>query len=1286
MTTQAVPSNSLIGAFDQLELLVGASPYAIAVFDREMRYQMVNQRWLDNQLNGVSLIGSSHYDLFPETPAYWRERHQRALNGESLSNEHERLEGVIGRTQLLSWRIFPWYAKTDQAVNGNGHRVPDGIVIMMRDINAEQVAHESLENAAILLENQQRAQELETVAQVSAAAATILDVEELLQTVVDLTKERFGLYHAHIYLLNEAGDTLDLATGAGEVGQLMKSRGHHIAVDHPLSLVARCARSRTAVIANDVQQAANFLPNPLLPNTRSEMAVPMVVGDQLVGVLDLQSDKLNNFTEIKARVKTILGNQIAVAVRTARIFSAETEAAYRQVQQRAMELEATLTTVTKASTAAATLPDAEDLLFTVATLTKESFKLYHAHIYLLDATGTRLVLTAGAGDVGRALKAQGHAISLDNEQSIVARVGRTRQAVIVNDVRQSSSFMPNKLLPDTRSEMAVPMIVANELIGVLDVQSERVDRFTDIDIQVKSSLGAQVALAVKNIRTRLAEEAALNENQQRAQELQIVAEVGSAAATILDMDKLLQTVVDLTKERFGLYHAHIYLLNEAGNTLELAAGAGEAGRIMKERGHSISFNHPASLVARSARSQNAVIANDVRQAVDFLPNALLPNTRAEMAVPMIVGDKLVGVLDLQSDRVDNFTEIKAQITTILGNQIAVAVQNARSFAQTQQDREDAQQLAELDGALAQAGDEQQVLQLLSAFARRRNAASIALYFTQTDANGDVFGVQPASILAADGTPITNSIQIGQVVNIAQFPIFGLIQNNPNEPLFIEDAADDPRPEINAVSESLVQLGTQSLITLPLRTGNKWQGMISFRWSERQEFPDNLRRLMTSLIPTASAVIANRRAVIAQEAALLENTLRAQELETVAQVSAAAANLLNVDSLLNTVVELTKERFGLYHAHVYLLNEAGDTLELATGAGEAGRLMKERGHSIAFDNPRSLVARCARSQQAVISNDVQHAENFLPNPLLPNTRSEMAVPMVVGDLLVGVLDLQSDKINNFTEAKARVKTILGNQIAVAIQNARQYAQQAGIAEQLRTVDRLKSEFLASMSHELRTPLNSIIGYSRMLLDGISGDLPEEVTEDLGAIHYGGQHLLSLINDILDLAKIEAGRLDIDPHPVNLLQLAEEVGRMTSVLVTDKPVSIVFDIDPELPELWADLVRVRQILNNLISNAIKFTERGEVRLTATYEAGEDMVMLAVSDTGVGIDPERLPYVFERFYQADSSSSRKAGGTGLGLTITQHLVSMHGGRIWAESTLGKGSSFCFTLPVVAERTVAQ
>ncbi len=343
-----------------------------------------------------------------------------------------------------------------------------------------------------------------------------------------------------------------------------------------------------------------------------------------------------------------------------------------QLTRRAAEL----ATEAEVSTATSTILEVDKLLQEVVDLTKERFNLYHSHIYLLDEAGTNLVLAAGAGEPGRQMMAKGLSIQLDREQSLVARAARERKGVTVNDVTQAPDFLPNPLLPDTRSELAVPMIVGGNVIGVFDVQSDQVGRFTDSDINIQTTLAAQVAASIQNVRQ-------FESTQKIAADLRVVVNVGIATSTITEAGHLLQEVVDLTQKSFNFYHAHIYLLNKAEDTLELAAGVGEVGRKMVAEGRQIPLASEQSLVARAAREGKGVTVNDVTLAPDFLPNPLLPETRSEMAVPMLAGGKVIGVLDVQSEAVNRFSETDISIQTTLASQVAVALQNARSFSQAQ---------------------------------------------------------------------------------------------------------------------------------------------------------------------------------------------------------------------------------------------------------------------------------------------------------------------------------------------------------------------------------------------------------------------------------------------------------------------------------------------------------------------------------------------------------------------------------------------------------------------------
>jgi signal transduction histidine kinase len=276
-------------------------------------------------------------------------------------------------------------------------------------------------------------------------------------------------------------------------------------------------------------------------------------------------------------------------------------------------------------------------------------------------------------------------------------------------------------------------------------------------------------------------------------------------------------------------------------------------------------------------------------------------------------------------------------------------------------------------------------------------------------------------------------------------------------------------------------------------------------------------------------------------------------------------------------------------------------------------------------------------------------------------------------------------NAFTPDDILVLQILTDQVAIAVENARSYELAQKAVEEMREVDRLKSQFLANMSHELRTPLNSIIGFSRVILKGIDGPITDLQQQDLTAIYSSGNHLLGLINDVLDVSKIEAGKMELGfEDQVNLNDMVTSVMSTTVGLVKDKPIKLLKQLAPNLPTVRADPMKVRQVMINLLSNAAKFTEEGSITIkTETVEIGKGKhlrpaVRISVTDTGHGIASADQVKLFQPFSQVDGSLTRKTGGTGLGLSISQHLVNMHGGRIWLESVVGKGTTFFFTLPV--------
>lgn len=297
--------------------------------------------------------------------------------------------------------------------------------------------------------------------------------------------------------------------------------------------------------------------------------------------------------------------------------------------------------------------------------------------------------------------------------------------------------------------------------------------------------------------------------------------------------------------------------------------------------------------------------------------------------------------------------------------------------------------------------------------------------------------------------------------------------------------------------------------------------------------------------------------------------------------------------------------------------------------------------------------------------------------LEEIHAALIAPLKVENKLTGIL-LVGEKLSGeiFDGQELEVLAVLANQVAISLENARLYEELSASNAQLMQASRLKSQFLASMSHELRTPLNSIIGFSKVLLNRLDGDLTERQEVYIRSVHNSGTHLLQLINGILDFSRIEAGKLEMISEELDLHEMIDECIESSTPLARGKQLKLEKNVPLELPRLMADRTKVKQILLNLLSNAIKFTSQGRVLVGVAAE--RDAVHLTVADTGIGIRREDLTRLFEPFQQLDNPVARGAGGTGLGLAISKKFVELHGGRIWAESRENQGSTFHFTLPL--------
>ena len=425
--------------------------------------------------------------------------------------------------------------------------------------------------------------------------------------------------------------------------------------------------------------------------------------------------------------------------------------------------------------------------------------------------------------------------------------------------------------------------------------------------------------------------------------------------------------------------------------------------------------------------------------------------------------------------------------------------------------------------------------------------------------------------------------------------------------------------------------------------------------------------------------------VAQRTALLQKAnyqiqRRAIQLATTVEVSQAATSILEPDHLLREVVRLVHDSFFSYsYVGLYLLDDAGKWALLKETTGGSMELADVKARPISINNMGAQGAvglAIMTGEPRIVKCDAERAQEMFFSPYV---RAEAALPLKMGDQIIGALDILSTEEDDFDADDISVLQNVANQITIALENARSYVTEREAAKQLRELNQSKRRFLVNMSHELRTPLTNIIGFSRLMLKGIDGILTEQQQHDTQIIYHNGQHLLGLINDLLDISHIEAGMMELEFREVNLADLIHSVMATASALVRDKDIELYQEITPDLPKVQADAARIRQVLLRLLTNAAKFTEQGSITVRAKLT--NEHVLVSINDTGVGISPQDFERIFQQFEQGSMENGRRSVGAGLGLALSKEFVEMHGGHMWVESEINKGSTFTFSLPLRQE-----
>jgi signal transduction histidine kinase len=473
---------------------------------------------------------------------------------------------------------------------------------------------------------------------------------------------------------------------------------------------------------------------------------------------------------------------------------------------------------------------------------------------------------------------------------------------------------------------------------------------------------------------------------------------------------------------------------------------------------------------------------------------------------------------------------------------------------------------------------------------------------------------------------------------------------------------------------------RAVLSVPLIREGKPTGALALTRSRAGPFTPKQIELVETFADQAVIAIENARLFEEVQARTRDLAHTVDQLEALSEVGQAISSTLDLKAVLNAILAHACRLAESGGGAIYVYNSEQHWFELEAANNMSEELIAAvRARPIQLED--TLIGQCAVSRKIVQIDDLMNAP---PHPLFKlhlkaGTRALLAVPLLHQDEVIGALVVRRKRAGTFGDDKLGLLQSFASQSAVAIQNARLFREIEEKSEQLELASQHKSQFLANMSHEFRTPLNAILGYAELMQDGIYGELSEKTRGVLDRVQANGRHLLGLINDVLDLSKIEAGQLTLRLEEFSMSHVVETVRIAAESLAAKKKIPIEIEMVRALPVGRGDERRIAQVLLNLVGNAIKFTETGVVRVAASASDGRFSVKVA--DTGPGIPISEQQRIFEEFHQVDSSNTKKKGGTGLGLAIAKRIVEMHGGRIWVESEMGKGSTFQFELPVRAE-----
>jgi signal transduction histidine kinase len=1009
----------------------------------------------------------------------------------------------------------------------------------------------------------------------------------------------------------------------------------------------------------------------------SILAVPLLREGKPIGALSITRTHDVPFTERQIALVQTFADQAVIAIENVRLFK-ELEARNRDLTE-SLEQQTATSEILRVISSSPT--SVEPVFAAVAASAARLCDAYDATIHRTDADVLRLVAHEGPIPPPAVLPlAHG---------TLGGRTVRERRAIQVADMQAEAAAYPESSASARsrgfRTILSVPLLCAAEAIGTITIRRTEVRPFTDRQTELLKTFADQAVIAIENVRL-FHELQARNRHLTEALERQTatgeILRVISSSPTNLQpvFDAIVHSAGRLCDATFGA----LQLFDGEHLTLDAQYGISpEDIAMLRDRVFPMRPDRGSS-IGRAIISRSVVHIDDIRSDPEYRFSVVqaLEGYRTVLSAPMLRGDRPVGVLNLWRKEVRPFSATQIDMVKTFADQAVIAIENVRLFKELQARNRDLSEAldrqtatADILRALSQAQTDVQPVfdTIVRSAAHLCHAVRAAVFLTdgrmlREPAN---YGGPPEALAAMRARyprPVGMDTTSGMAVLTRS----------------VVHVPDTEEPSTLAhVRQSGRMGGFRSCVTVPMMREGQAVGAILVARREPGRFSDVDVALLKTFADQAVIAVENARLLTELQARTAELTYSVAELTALGEVGRAVSSTLDLETVLQTIVSRAVQIAGTAGCTIWEYDEPREEFRLRASHYADERdaaVLHAPGRVTTIRKGQGMTTQVMEQRQPVQIPEIT-AEGAYESPIRgllieAGHRALLGVPLLSEDQVIGVLAVTRKTPGAFEPETVRLLSSFATQSALAIQNARLFREIEDKSRQLEAASQHKSEFLANMSHELRTPLNAIIGFSEVLTERMFGELNEKQEEYLKDIHASGQHLLSLINDILDLSKIEAGRMELELADFDLPQAIDNALTLIRERAGRRGIALHQSVEEHLGEIRGDERKVKQVLLNLLSNALKFTpEGGRVELLARVVDG--MAEISVTDTGVGIAAEDQEAVFEEFRQV-GTADKKVEGTGLGLALSRRFVELHGGRIWVKSQVGQGSTFTFTLPV--------